>query len=191
MATQTTLFQLLLRQPWWITGLVAFAMFWVGYAVFPPVAPFVALPFVLLGGYIAFKQWRSGVPSDPAQQLKSLREMSWENFSAVVSEAYRRQGYEVTPSSEQAYDFSLSKSGRVTLLQCRRWKVNQVGAGPVRDLAQAVDRKNAYKGICLAAGEFSAPARKVAAAEPVELVTGAELAALLKPLTRSRRWFRR
>ncbi|MGZ8269155.1 MAG: restriction endonuclease [Burkholderiales bacterium] len=185
------MFQLLLRQPWWVTVLVAFAIFWVGYAVFPPIAPFVASPFVLLGGYIAFKQWRSGVPSDPAQQLKSLREMSWENFSAVVSEAYRRQGYQVTPSNEQAYDFSLSKSGRVTLLQCRRWKVNQVGAGPVRDLAQAVDRKNAYKGICLAAGEFSAPARKVAAAEPVELVTGTELAALLKPLTRSRRWFRR
>jgi len=188
-AQQTTLFQLLARQPWWVTVLVAFALFWLAYAVYPPIAPFFALPFALLAIYIAFKQWRSGVPSDPSEKLKTLRGMSWEDFSALVADGYRKQGYEVTPSNEQGYDFLLAKDGRVTLVQCRRWKVNQVGAGPVRELAQAVDRKEAYRGVCLAAGEFSAPARKVAAAEPVTLITGAELVSLVRMRSRAQRWF--
>jgi restriction system protein len=190
-ANQTTLFQVLARQPWWITVLVAFAMFWIAYAVYPPIAPFFALPFVLLAIYIGVRQWQSGVPSDPTRQLEALRSMSWENFSAAVCEAYRRQGYAVTPSREQSYDFALAKDGRVTLLHCRRWKVNQVGADPVRDLARAVDRAQAYRGICLATGEFSVPARKLAAAEPVALVSGSELVALVRPGTKSRRWFGR
>jgi restriction system protein len=190
-ANQTTLFQVLARQPWWITILVAFAMFWLAYAVYPPVAPFFALPFVVLGIYIGFRQWRSGVPSDPSERLETLRNMSWEDFSAAVCDAYRRQGYAVTPSREQGFDFMLAKDGRVTLLQCRRWKVNQVGAEPVRELARAVDLAQAYRGICLATGEFSIPARKIAAAEPVALISGSELVMLVRPGRKARRWFAR
>ena len=190
MANQTTLFQMLARQPWWITVLVAFAMFWIAYAVFPPVAPFFALPFAVLAIYIGFKQWRSGVPSDPSERLQALRNMSWESFSAAVGDAYRKQGYVVTPSREPGYDFSLAKDGRVTLLHCRRWKVNQVGSDPVRELARAVDRAQAYRGICLATGEFSAPARKIAASEPLALISGTDLVMLIQP-GQARRWFRR
>jgi restriction system protein len=191
MANQTTLFQVLARQPWWITVLVAFGMFWLAYAVYPPVAPFFALPFALLAIYIAFRQWRSGVPSDPSEQLEALRKMSWEDFSAAVCEAYRRQGYAVMPSREPGYDFTLAKDGRVALVQCRRWKVNQVGADPVRELARAVDRAQAFRGICLATGEFSVPARRIAAAEPVALVSGGELVMLIRPASKLRRWFGR
>jgi restriction system protein len=189
-ANQTTLFQLLARQPWWITVLVAFAMFWIAYSVYPPVAPFFALPFALLAIYIGYTQWRSGVPSDPTERLQALREMSWESFSAAVCETYRKQGYAVTPSREPGYDFSLSKDGRVTLVQCRRWKVNQVGSEPVRDLARAVERAQAYRGVCLATGEFSANARKIAASEPLALISGIDLVMLIRP-EKTRRWFSR
>ncbi len=84
--------------------------------------------------------------------------MSWETFSAAVADAYRKRGYAVSPSKGAGYDFRLEKAGEVMLVQCRRWKVNQVGAAPVRELALAVDRHDARRGICLAAGEFSAPA---------------------------------
>jgi restriction system protein len=189
-ANQTTLFQLLARQPWWITVLVAFAMFWIAYSVYPPVAPFFALPFALLAIYIGYTQWRSGVPSDPTERLQALREMSWESFSAAVCETYRKQGYAVTPSREPGYDFSLSKDGRVTLVQCRRWKVNQVGSEPVRDLARAVERAQAYRGVCLATGEFSANARRIAASEPLALISGIDLVMLIRP-EKTRRWFSR
>src|SRR3954463_14999307 len=71
-AEQTTLFQLLARQPWWVTVLVALGLFWIAYAVYPSIAPFFALPFVLLAIYIAIQQWRSGVPSDPTEKLGLL-----------------------------------------------------------------------------------------------------------------------
>jgi restriction system protein len=170
-----TLFNILRRQPWWVTVLVAFGVFWIGYAIFPPVAPFVALPFVLLAAYLAILQLRSGTPADVPHRLGELRAMSWDVFSDTVAAAYRKKGYTVLPAEGRGYDFRLVKNGELTLLQCRRWKVNQVGAGPVRELAVAVEQSEARRGICLAAGEFSAPARKLAAAEPVTLLSGREL----------------
>lgn len=175
-----TLFHILSRQPWWVTLLVAFVLFWVAYAIFPPVAPFVAVPFVLLAAYIAFVQYREGVPGDATERLRELRGMSWEQFSSELTQAYRAQGYTVLRSDGAGYDFRLVRDGRSTLLQCRRWKVNQVGEGPVRELAKAVERDDASRGICITAGEFSLPARKLAANEPVTLLSGAELAATLR-----------
>jgi restriction system protein len=176
---QDTLFNILRRQPWWVSLLVAFVLFWIAHAIFPPVAPFIAVPFVLLAVYIGIIQWRRGAPVDVGPRLAELRAMSWETFSEAVAEAYRRKGYAVSPSAGAGYDFKLVKGGEVILVQCRRWKVNQVGAGPVRELAIAVDRHEARRGICLAAGEFSAPARAVSASEPVLLVSGSELVELI------------
>jgi restriction system protein len=176
---QETLFRILSRQPWWITLLVAAGLFWLTYAFFPPIAPFVALPFALLAVYIAIVQWRKGSPSDVEAHLETLRGMSWEDFSALVVKAYKERGYTVLPSEGRGYDFRLSKGGQTILLQCRRWKVNQVGAAPVRELAEAVAASDAYRGICLAAGEFSQPARKLTVDEPVSLVAGADLIELV------------
>lgn len=175
-----TLFNILSRQPWWVTLLVAFVLFWVGYAIFPPVAPFLVVPFVLLAGYIGFVQWRKGVPGNVEECLTELRAMSWDAFSAAVTDAYRKLGYTVLSAAGAGYDFKLVRDGSTTLLQCRRWKVNQVGEGPVRELARAVDREEAARGICLSAGHFSAPALKIAATEPLTLVSGAALTELVR-----------
>jgi len=159
--------------------LAAVVLFWIAYALSPQIAPFVAVPFVLLATYIGILQLRSGGPVDVTTRLAELRSMSWDAFSAALTDAYRKQGYVVSRADGQGYDFKLVKDGELTLLQCRRWKVNQVGAGPVRDLARAVDRQDARRGICVAAGEFSAPARAVTAREPVVLLSGPELVALI------------
>lgn len=182
-----SLFNILMRQPWWVTLLVAFVLFWIVYAIFPPVAPFMTLPFVLLAAFIAFKQWRRGSPFDTAETLTTLRAMSWDEFSAVIARSYRRQGYTVAPSQQAGYDFMLTRAGRVTLVQCRRWKVSVVGAGPLRELARAVEREEAAMGICVSAGSFSAPALAVVQTEPVSVMAGDELAQLVgrRPLNRA------
>ena len=184
MAKRESLFQILLRQPWWVTLLVAFAMFGVAHAIFPPVAIATALPFAGLAAYIGFRQWRSGSPLDAAERLAALREMDWDRFSAVITAAYRRRGYAVHPADGRGYDFRLTKEGRVSLVQCRRWKVNQVGVAPLRELARAVQQEDASNGICISAGDFSAPARALVATEPLTLVSGVELAQLVGPLRR-------
>jgi len=187
---QETLFRILSRQPWWVTLLVGFGLFLLVRAIYPPIAPFIAVPFAILAIYIGVKQWRSGSSADAGQRLVELRALAWDEFSALVTDAYRREGYAVAPSDGVGYDFKLTRGGRVTLLQCRRWKVNQVGAAPVRELATAVDRNEAYNGICIGGNDFSAPARELARQEPITLVAGLELAQLVRAAQKKkRRWF--
>jgi restriction system protein len=179
MANKESLFHILLRQPWWVTLIVAFLVFAVTRVIYAPVAPFMAVPFVILCGVIAFRQWRGAAPADARERLASLRAMDWEAFSGLIVDAYRKRGYVVHPGSAGGYDFRLTKDGRMTLLQCRRWKVNTVGVAPLRELVRAVEREDASHGICISAGEFSAPARALKASEPLTLIDGDELAKLV------------
>lgn len=174
-----TLFRILQRQPWWLSVLVAAVLFGITELVYPPVAFFIALPFLVLAAFIAYQQFRGTATVDVDGRLAALRAMSWENFSLVVTEAYRRQGYGVTDAQDPAYDFELTKGGRRTLLSCRRWKVNSVGIAPLRALSEAVRRYEAYNAICVAAGDFSVTAREYAATQPITLLTGRELVALV------------
>jgi len=190
MAQSRTLFSILLEQPWWIAALVGVAFFGIAQLIFAPVAPFVALPFVVLAAFVGFKQMRVVSPDAVDARIKAVREMPWEAFSAVVVNGYRKQGYATAPSAKTGFDFTLTKQGRVTLLQCRRWKVAQLGAGPLEELASAIAREDAYNGVCICAGEVSAKARDYAAGHPITLTTGRELAALVGAVeTSGKRWY--
>ncbi len=183
-----SLFSILSEQPWWVSLVVAAALFAIAFQFLPLYAPFVALPFAVVAVYAAWKQSRGRAPADAAERLAALREMTWEQFAAVISAAYRKQGYAVEEAKGGAFDFTLrSKNGRITLLQCRRWKVNQIGVGPVRELHEAMGRNDAYNGVCVTAGEFSPNAWEFASGRPISLVSGA---ALLE-LTRKTAGFRR
>lgn len=185
-----SLFQILSRQPWWLTLLIAVMIFGITQLVFAPLAPFVALPFAALAGYLAWRQLRAGPSVNVEERLKALRGMPWENFSLVVGEAYRRQGYTVEASGSAAFDFRLARKGQITLVQCRRWKVNQVGAGPVRELLDAMEKHDAYNCVCISAGDFSSNARDAAAGNPITLLNGAALAQLVGSIEKKgKRWF--
>lgn len=187
-----SLFSILSEFPWWLSALVAVLLFGIMQLIFPPLAPFIALPFVAVAAYFAYKQLRGKSPIDAGERLAALRDMPWENFSLVISEAYRRQGYAVEASNSAAFDFTLRKNGRITLVQCRRWKVNQVGAGPLRELHEAIVKHDAFNGVCITAGGFSANAREFAAGKPITLLHDAALAELVGTLeTTSKRWFGR
>ena len=158
--------------------MVGAGLFGIAQLAFPPVAPFVALPFLLISAYVGYRQVRTVSPGQVEGRLQALRDMTWDQFSAVVTTAYQRQGYTVEAVQKPAYDFTLTQNSRVTLLQCRRWKVNQLGAGPLEELAEAVASAAAYNGICITAGAVSPKAREFVYQKPLTLVTGIALAAL-------------
>jgi restriction system protein len=178
MAESRTLFSILLQQPWWISALVGVALFGIAQLAFPPVAPFVALPFAVLALVVGYRQLRTVSPGQVQTRLQALRELSWERFSALITASYARQGYSVSPADKSAYDFTLTRDGHVTLLQCRRWKVNQIGVASLQALAGAIASTDAYNGICICAGEFSPQAKAFVAGKPIALVSGSELAVL-------------
>ena len=90
-----SLFSLLSRQPWWISILVGMGLAAIAHVIFPPVAPFVALPFFALALYFGWKQFGGLSHEQTRERLAAARAMSWEEFAAAVSAAYRKRGYEV------------------------------------------------------------------------------------------------
>ena len=183
-----SLFSLLSRSPWWLSVLIAAAMFALVRLVLPDFAAFfAALPFLALAGYAGWRQSRAPSAANVEETLGRLRAMSWENFSAVIGEAFRRDGYTVSEIPGSAADLELRKNGRVSIVCCKRWKVAQTGAGPLRELHAAKQAHDAQECIYVAAGDFTANARAYATEKAIRLLHDAALATLIARVERGRR----
>jgi restriction system protein len=177
---ENSLFAILLRSPWWISVLVGLALtlsvryFWEETFGF-----FAGLPFFVIGAYALWTQLRAPSESRVTGTLAAIREMSWADFCGAVEAAYQRQGYTVSRVPGGQADLALVKSGRTTLVACKRWKAARTGIEPLRDLYAAKRAREAYDCMYIAAGELTDQARAFAVEHNVRLLQGAELAALL------------
>lgn len=189
MAKQT-LFSILVHAPWWMSILAAAPLFGAVQMFLPPIAAlFATFPFLGIAAYAAWKQLRTPGAANVAEILGKLRDMSWENFSAVIAEALARDGYAVSASKAGAVDYEARKDGRLALVSCKRWKVAQTGAGPLRELFDAKKAADAQDCIYISAGEFNANAREFAAKNSVRLLNDVELAQMVARVQRAtRRW---
>jgi restriction system protein len=185
-----SLFSILSRSPWWLSVLIAAAMFALVRLFLPDIAAFfAALPFLAISGYALWRQSRAPSVTNVAETLGKLRAMSWEDFSAVIEEAFRRDGYAVTEIPGSAADFELRRNGRVSIVCCKRWKVAQTGAGPLRELYAAKQAHDAQECIYVAAGDFTANARAYATEKAILLLHDAALATLVARVGRGQlRW---
>jgi restriction system protein len=181
---ENSLFAVLLRAPWWASFVAATA---VGvparfalerFAMPEPYAIFIALPFLVIGCVAGWRQLRTPGPAKIADRLDTLRALSWEDFAARLATAYRRDGYE-TRRIEGAADLELEKSGRVTLVACKRWKASRIGIEPLRELQELRRKRDIAEAVYLTAGEITDTARGFAARSAIRLVEGPEIAALL------------
>lgn len=175
---KNSLFAILTRQPWWVSVLIAAALF-ASTRLFLPdlMALFSALPFILMAGWISFRQLRTPSPARVAAKLEALRALPAEAFGAALAEGLRRSGHEVTPAQGGA-DYALRSAGQLTLLACRRWKAAQTGIGPLKELAEAKERLKAREGLYAATGEISEPARKFARENNIRFLSEFELVTL-------------
>ncbi len=191
MARKDSLFDVLSRLPWWVSVAVGAGLFAVVRLFLPEVlAAAVALPFLGIACYAAWRQLRTPGAANATELLGKIRGMSWENFSAVISEAYRRDGYAVTEVFKGAVDLKIEKNGRIAIVSCKRWKAAQTGIGPLRELREAKDALDAADCIYVAAGDFTANARTYAKEKSVRLLNDAPLAELVARVERSRHgWF--
>lgn len=73
----------------------------------------------------------------------------------------------------------LTRSGRLTLAACKRWKVARAGVEPLKELDAARQAREAHECIYVAAGEITDNARAYAARSNIRLLCDAELAALV------------
>ena len=179
---KNSLFAILLRSPWWVSGGIAAALYAVARLLLPEefglYALFLALPFLVIAVYVGWQALRAPSEAGIAVTLDALRSMAWKEFSAAVEEAFRRDGYGVTRVEAAAVDFQLTKSGRVSVVGCKRWKVARTGIEPLRELDAARQACDAHECIYIAAGEVSENARAFAAEKLIRLLHGAELVRL-------------
>ncbi|MDR1163809.1 MAG: restriction endonuclease [Candidatus Accumulibacter sp.] len=180
---EKSLFSLLTNSPCWISFSIFAFLFGLSYLEalekFRIMLILLALPFALTAVLSIWK--RRHVPSDARieRTVTEVLAMSRKEFFALVEEAFRREAYEVRPGRGAA-DFELVKAGRITLVNCRRWKAANHGQEVLRELVAARDASEAHevRYVCLNAP--SENAEEYARQYKVQLIRAPELAELLR-----------
>ena len=180
---QNSIFAILLRSPWWVSGALAAAMFALGRLVIPAeysiYAIFLALPFIVISAHTLWKQLRAPSAEAVAGKLEALRAMSWQEFSPALEEGFRRDGYGVKRIGRSGADLELVKAGRVTLVAGKRWKAGRTGIEALRELDAARVAHDAHDSIYIAAAEVTDTARAFASKSGIRVLEGAELVRLV------------
>ncbi len=177
---ENSLFAILMRQSWWVSALVAVAVFalvqnfmaW-GYALF------ATTPFTVIMLMVIWKQIRTPSGARLEKALERIRSLPWEDLAQALETGFRAEGYAVR-RVKGAADFELDKLGYVTLVCARRWKVARTGVEPIRELAEAGEKQDARGCRYVVAGELTEQARIFAQQKGVKLVEGVELVRLVR-----------
>jgi restriction system protein len=177
---KNSLFAILLRSPWWLSLGVAVVLFGVLKLLIPLVyAAFSTLPFLVIAGYVGVKQLLAPSAAKAEKVMQRLRAMTWEEFSATLEAAFRRDGFIVNRLAGEEADFELLKGSHRALVSCKRWKAARAGAEPLRQLAAARKKRDAHECLYIAAGDVSDNARTLATEKGIRVVEGTELAQLV------------
>jgi len=181
--SEKSLFAALLRAPWWVSFLVMLAVALVAGALLPDAYKTAgmlgAFPFFVIGVMAAWRQ-RNAISASRIQELlEQARGMGWRDFSVLVEEALRQQGFVVTRVSDGPADFLIEKNGRVTLVSAKRWKAATVGAEHLRELLAVRESRDAFSCTCMSLGVFSQAAIDLANNSPMQLLGAANIAQLM------------
>jgi restriction system protein len=181
--SEKSLFATLLRAPWWVSFLVMLAVALVAGALLPEAYKIAgmlgAFPFFVIGVMAAWRQ-RNAISANRIQELvEQARGMGWRDFSVLVEEALRQQGFVVTRLNDGPADFQIEKNGRVTLVSAKRWKAATVGAEHLRELLAVRESRDAFSCTCMSLGVFSQAAIDLANDSPMQLLGSANIAQLM------------
>jgi restriction system protein len=163
----------------------------VGQTVFQTLASVgqYLLPFAFLVGAAmsAFGRYkRSALHEQVAgsPDRSALNDMSWQQFEALVGEAFRRKGYAVTETggggADGGIDLVLKKEGETFLVQCKQWKAYKVSVNTVRELYGVMAAEGSTGGFVVTSGVFTDDARAFAVGRNIELMDGKALHALIR-----------
>jgi len=181
--SENSLFAILLRSPWWVSLLIVTGFTLLSFALLPkayvPFGVMGGFPFLIIGVMAARKQWHAPSAARVAEMLTRVGAMSWRDFSALIGQMYVKQGYSVLRLNSPAADFKVVKGGRATLVSCKRWKAANHGVEALRELVAAKETHEAQQCTYLSLAPVSDTARRLAKAQGVTLVFGADLARLL------------
>ena len=172
----------LAQKPWWVTLGLAIAAVAVGVR-FQAVALGVLGAVVIgLAGLVAAEDKVLG--RRVAARIRSVddvRRMSWQDFEALVAEAFRRSGYhaELTQrGADGGVDIVLTTSDGATFVQCKQ-NSSRLDPRPVRELAGVMASEKVTAGILVACGGVGDEGQAFAKRNGIRLMDGTALVGLL------------
>ena len=93
----------------------------------------------------------------------ALNEMHWGDFERLVSEYYRRRGFQVTHEGgngpDGGIDLILRQKGEVYLVQCKKWKAFKVGVQQVREFYGVMASRGVAGGYFVTSGAYTNEAK--------------------------------
>ena len=186
---KNSLFAILLRSRWWVSALIALVLGLVGAALLPEslrvAGALSGLPFAVIAGMAAYKQRHQPSAARIDETHQAVATMAWPAFSALLEQAFRRDGYAVQRGRTDAVDFVLERQGRRTLVCARRWKSARTGLEALRPLQaarEASDATGPCDALYIGLGPLSDTAQPFAAEHRITVWQAAELAQALRGL---------
>lgn len=120
----------------------------------------------------------------PVSQKRGIADLDWNEFELLISELYRRRGFEVEIAAgtgpDDGVDVVLKKDAQRVLVQCKHWKAWKVGVKELREFFGVLVSETATRGIFVTSKSFTREALEFANGKPIELITGGELRAMLE-----------
>ena len=199
MSSKGSLLIALSRSPWWVSvlfaGFVYILMVVVAPIMFstnPRLAPIGnglssvgwISGFLLLPGLVsAASSVRKRKLFDSQSKQWSPNNLTWKEFESLLGEAFRRQGYSVRElggdGPDGGVDLEIRKNGDRHLVQCKHWKVRQVGVKVVREMFGVMTAEKADSVYVITSGGFTRDAVSFARGKPIRLVDGNQLKAMI------------
>lgn len=146
--------------------------------------PFAFAVGAAISAYGRYKRGALHVRVATSPDRGALNEMSWQQFEALVGEAFRRKGYAVSETggggADGGIDLALKKEGETFLVQCKQWKATKVGVNIVRELYGVMAAQGAVGGFVVTSGVFTNEAKAFASGQNIELLDGKALHALIR-----------
>ena len=181
--SQNSLFAILLRSHWWISLVVALFIVLLARLVVPEAyasyALSFAVPFVVIAAIAAWKQRHVPGEAQVRALVERVSPMGWAEFSALLEDAYRRQGGTVT-RVEGGADLLVERSRRLSVVAARRWKAASHGVEPLRELETLREFQGAHEALYVALGNVSDNARRFAKSHKIGLMEAMQLTTLLR-----------
>jgi restriction system protein len=147
-------------------------------------APIAALLVLVSAASAEVKKFLDRKRLDVQTGLESIRQLPWREFELLICESFRREGYRVEHTGrggpDGGVDVVLGRDGERTLVQCKQWRVQDVGVNLVRELLGVVASEHAQRGIFITSGSYTEAAIDFARNNPLTLVAGEELARMIR-----------
>lgn len=182
--SERSLFATLLRAPWWVSFVVMAVVALLAGALLPEAYKIPgmlgAFPFLVIGLIAAWRQRHALSPQQIDTFTELARRMAWADFSGVIAQALRRQGFEVRALAHGPADWEIEKQGRCVLVSARRWKAATIGAEHLRALLDAREPAQAAACSCMTLGQYSPAALALAQAHDIQLLGPTDIAQLMR-----------